>query len=145
MVGLTEVGKLCVRSESCAHSPPWPWPSTSLVVHQCPSSSLPACCSPIPCYQQDTGTRCGVIAPGLAKPQNAVSSHPRPDPLERAARFNELFEFVSSRVRNLPTVGGGHAETGRKSRLVAIGSHYLGLNMDVRGKSRPVRWTPDIR
>ena len=44
-----------------------------------------------------------VVAPDLAKPQNAVSSRRRLDPLERTARFNELFEFVSSKIGLKPT------------------------------------------
>lgn len=43
------------------------------------------------------------VAPGLAKPQNTVSSRRRLDPLERVTRFNELFEFVSSRIGLKPT------------------------------------------
>jgi hypothetical protein len=38
-----------------------------------------------------------------ANRQNTVSSRRRLDPLERATRFNELFEFVSSRIGLKPT------------------------------------------
>ena len=44
-----------------------------------------------------------VVAPGPAKPQNTVSSRRRLDPLERTTRFNELLEFVSSRIGLKPT------------------------------------------
>jgi hypothetical protein len=36
--------------------------------------------------------------PTPAKPQNAISSRRKLDPAERITRFNELFEFVSSRI-----------------------------------------------
>lgn len=39
-----------------------------------------------------------VVAPTLAKPQKTVSSRRKLDPAKRAARFNELFEFVSCRI-----------------------------------------------
>ena len=44
-----------------------------------------------------------VITPTPAKPQNTVSSRRRLDPVERTTRFNELFEFVSSRIGLKPT------------------------------------------
>lgn len=44
-----------------------------------------------------------VVAPAPAKPQNTVSSRRRLDPVERTTRFNELFEFVSSRIGLKPT------------------------------------------
>lgn len=43
------------------------------------------------------------VAPGPTKPQNTISSRRRLDPLERTTRFNELFEFVSSRIGLKPT------------------------------------------
>jgi hypothetical protein len=43
------------------------------------------------------------VAPTPAKPQNTVSSRRRLDPAERITRFNELFEFVSSRIGLKPT------------------------------------------
>ena len=39
----------------------------------------------------------------LTKPQNTVSSRRRLDPVERTTRFDELFEFVSSRIGLKPT------------------------------------------
>ena len=44
-----------------------------------------------------------VAAPTSAKLQNTVSSRRKLDPLERTTRFNELFEFVSSRIGLKPT------------------------------------------
>ena len=44
-----------------------------------------------------------VVASTPAKPQNAISSRRRLDPVERTARFNELFEFVSGRIGLKPT------------------------------------------
>ncbi|KAF9652559.1 hypothetical protein BDM02DRAFT_3089170 [Thelephora ganbajun] len=45
-----------------------------------------------------------VAAPTPAKPQNTVSSRRKLDPAERTTRFNELFEFVSSRIGLKPVV-----------------------------------------
>ena len=44
-----------------------------------------------------------VVAPTSAKPHSTVSSRRRLDPVERTTRFNELFEFVSSRIGLKPT------------------------------------------
>ena len=50
--------------------------------------------------KQKTGK---VTTPTPAKPQHAVSSRRRLDPSERTTRFNELFEFVSSKIGLKPT------------------------------------------
>ena len=44
-----------------------------------------------------------VTTPIPAKSQNVVSSRRRLDPVERTTRFNELSEFVSSRIGLKPT------------------------------------------
>jgi len=44
-----------------------------------------------------------VVGSTPTKPQNPVSSRRRLDPVERTARFNELFGFVSGRIGLKPT------------------------------------------